>query len=98
MNLCLQVIHLPPIFLQAILEKGVFAFGAAADQDFRFSLPMKFLAFNFSIFILIVISFYTANLAAILSQAENSIRKIDLESIISDNIPICAHPFIKNDL
>jgi len=85
-------------YLEALLQKGVFAFGAAADQDANSSLSMKFLIFGFSFLILMTVSCYVANLTAFLVQSRVTNTIESMEQAIGNNLRICAHAAIEVDL
>jgi len=85
-------------YLEALLQKGVFAFGAAADQDANSSLSMKFLIFGFSFLILMTVSCYVANLTVFLVQSRVTNTIDSMEQAIGNGLRICAHPAIEVDL
>ena len=53
--------------------------------------------FGFAFFTLILVSAYVANLAAFLTRP--TFKYVgDIESVIANGMPICAHPALQEDL
>lgn len=74
-------------------------FGASIDFDANTYTSRKILNFGFGYLILIVVTGYTANLAAFLTT--HSIKKPFIQSIeeaIVAKVPLCRHPVLKDDL
>ncbi len=86
------------LIVDAILEKGMFFFSAAIDQDMGASLPHKVLMFGFGFFILIAVSAYVANLAAFLTQSGLKTDYGSMKEVIAGNVPICSHPALKDEI
>jgi len=84
--------------LDAFLEKGLFFCSAGVEQDHGASLPHKFLMFGFGFFILISVSAYVANLAAFLTRSGTKSFVGSIEEAIDQNIEICAHPALREEL
>jgi len=83
--------------LDAFLQKGMFFFGAAVEQDVDANLPNKMLMFGFGFFILIAVSAYVANLAAFMTLSVSDTVET-MEGAVAAGVKICAHPVLKNDL
>eukprot|EP00591_Stephanopyxis_turris_P018071 CAMPEP_0195539896 /NCGR_PEP_ID=MMETSP0794_2-20130614/50295_1 /TAXON_ID=515487 /ORGANISM="Stephanopyxis turris, Strain CCMP 815" /LENGTH=748 /DNA_ID=CAMNT_0040673955 /DNA_START=67 /DNA_END=2310 /DNA_ORIENTATION=+ len=86
------------LVIDAILEKGVFFFGGAVEQDSGASLPHKLLMFGYAFFILVTVSAYVANLAAFLTLPGVSKYVDTMQGAINSGSTICAHPVLRSDL
>ena len=86
------------LILDAFLEKGMFFFSAGIDQDTGASLPHKVLMFGFGFFILIAVSAYVAELAAMLTQSGLEKGVGTMELVVERNIPICGHPALEEEI
>ncbi len=86
------------LFVDAILEKGMFFFSAGIEQDTGASLPHKVLMFGFGFFILIAVSAYVANLAAFLTQSGLETKFGTMKEVIAGMVTICGHPALKDDI
>jgi len=87
------------LILDAILEKGMFFFSAGIEQDTGASLPHKVLMFGFGFFILIAVSAYVAELAAMLTQSGLEPTKYgSMKQIVDGYIPICCHPALEEEI
>ena len=86
------------LILDAFLEKGMFFFSAGIEQDMGASLPHKVLMFGFGFFILIAVSAYVANLAAILTQSGLEKSVGSMKEVIDRGIPICGHQALEEEI
>ena len=86
------------LILDAILEKGMFFFSAGIEQDMGASLPHKVLMFGFGFFILIAVSAYVAELAAMLTQTGLEKSVGTMQQVVDRNIPICGHPVLEEEM
>ncbi len=86
------------LIVDAFLEKGMFFFSAGIEQDTGASLPHKVLMFGFGFFILIAVSAYVAELAALLTRSGLKTEYGSMKQVVDENVPICGHPALKDEL
>ncbi|KAK1739295.1 hypothetical protein QTG54_009838 [Skeletonema marinoi] len=86
------------LILDAFLEKGMFFFSAGIEQDTGASLPHKVLMFGFGFFILIAVSAYVAELAAMLTQSGLETNYDTMKKVIDGNIAICGPTALEEEI
>lgn len=82
------------VLLDSFLAHGTIFFTQSTDVNLEGSLPQRIFMTGFAFLVLIIISAYTANLAAFLTISNDSSRITSM----SEAGRICAHPVLKEDL
>lgn len=72
--------------------------GGALGYDVNANASKKVIDFGFAIFVFVVVSAYTANLAAFLTLSGQAQYISSIEQAISARTPLCASPVVRSEL